>query len=70
MVLPEIEFFQLEEARSNRTTRMEINRAINDSIDDSEPPQTESPSVEVPLLQVRGGFGSSTTSWRRILIAY
>jgi hypothetical protein len=55
---------------------MEINRAI----DDSEPLELNPPRSELlyykseedldRLLQVGGGFGSSTTSWRRIWIAY
>jgi hypothetical protein len=59
---------------------MEINRAIDDSIDDSEPLEPNPPRSELHyykseedldrLRQVRGGFGSSTTSRRRIWIVY
>jgi hypothetical protein len=59
---------------------MDVNRGIDDSIDNSEPLEPNPPRSEVlyhkseedldSLRQVRGGFGSSTTSQKRIWIAY
>jgi hypothetical protein len=63
---------------------MDINRAIDNSIDNPEPLELNPPRSEVlyhkffakseedldHLPQVGGGFGSSTTSRRRICIVY
>jgi hypothetical protein len=59
---------------------MDVNCAIDDLIDNLEPLKPNSPRLAIlyhklgddldRLLQVRGGFGSSTTSWRMIWIVY
>jgi hypothetical protein len=63
---------------------MDVKRAIDDSIDNSQPLEPNPPRSEVlfhmffakleedfdRLPQVEGGFGSSTTSRRRIWIVY
>jgi hypothetical protein len=80
LVLPEIYFLRPEAALSTHTTRMEINCAIDDSIDNSESLEMNPPWPEVlyhkskkdvdRLRQVKGAFGWSTTSRRSIWIAY